>query len=64
MNMNRHSEENVYWNNHAGTPEDDRMLTGPKPDLTYGVPIFPLTRGFPPALSGTDNVRSFRADTI
>lgn len=62
MNINKHSEENVYWNNNGGTRDDDRMLTGQKPDLTYGFPTFLLTPRFSPALSDADNVRSFRAD--
>ena len=55
----------MYWNNHARTPKtDSHRLTGPKPDLTYGFPIYKSIDDLPKALIAMDIARNFLADTI
>jgi len=65
MRIDSCSEEDVYWTNHARTPKNDgHRLTGPKPDLTYGFPIYKSTDDLPKALINMDIARNFLADTI
>jgi hypothetical protein len=62
---NCYSEENVHWNNHTRTPKTDgRRLTGPKPDLTYGFPIYASIDNLPISLIDMEVARSFFAETI
>lgn len=65
MHADSRSEEDVYWNNHARTPKTDgQRLTGPKPDLTYGFPIYKSIDDLPKALVDMEIARNFFADTI
>jgi hypothetical protein len=65
MRIDSCSEEDVCWNNHARTQKnDDHRLTAPKPDLTYGFPIYKSTDDLPKALKDMDIARNFLADTI
>ena len=65
MRVDSCSEEDVYWSNHARTPKTDgHRLTGPKPDLTYGFPIYRSIGDLPKALIDMDIARNFFADTI
>jgi hypothetical protein len=60
------SEADVYWANHAAsTPNTGgQRLTGPKPDLTYGFPIFQSIDELPEGTSSMEDAQNFSGDTI
>jgi hypothetical protein len=63
--INSYSEVDVYWSNHARTlnPQGGRLTT-PKPDLTYGFPVYKSMGDLPKGAAHMDLFRNFSADTI
>jgi hypothetical protein len=60
------SEEDVYWTNHTDrrTNAGSQSLTGPKPDLTYGLPIYQSIEGLPAGTTTMTDARNFSGATI
>jgi hypothetical protein len=60
------SEEDVYWTNHTTrkTKAGNQSLTGPKPDLTYGFPIFQSIDELPTGFTTFAEARNFSGTTI
>jgi hypothetical protein len=63
--VNKYSEEDVWWTNHTRTPKlQGERLTTPKPDFTYGFPMYKSLGNLPKGAASMALFRNFSADTI
>jgi hypothetical protein len=65
ITIDRYSEENVRWTNHARTPKPQgERLTAPQPDLTYGFSVYKSLRDLPRGAAQMELFQNFSVDTI